>query len=269
MDEADLIAATPEPRTRRTLVRDLTALGLKPGMTVLVHSSLSSLGWVCGGAVAVIQALMDVLTEDGTLVMPTHSSDLSDPAPWQHPPVPESWWPTIRQEMPAYDPGRTPTRGMGQLPELFRTWPAVLRSGHPHYSFAAWGEQAAFVTEGHSLDKGLGEASPLARVYDLDGWLLFLGTSHATNTSMHLSEYRAGVASPEETRAPVVVDGSRRWQALKDIVLDSDRFESIGADFEAAHSILRGRVGSADVRLFRQRVVVDFAVEWLRQHTSG
>src|SRR5688572_17873056 len=131
MSEAEAIAGSDAPRTRETLTRDLERLGVVPGMTVLVHSSLSSLGWVCGGPVSVVQALTDVVTATGTVVMPTHSGEYSDPAGWENPPVPRGWWPTIRKTMPAFDPRTTPTRAMGRIVEVFRTWPGVLRSSHP------------------------------------------------------------------------------------------------------------------------------------------
>ena len=82
------------PATVPSLAADFAALGVQPGMVLIVHSSLKSLGWVNGGAVAVILALEQVLGAEGTLVMPTHSADNSDPAHWENPPVPESWWQT-------------------------------------------------------------------------------------------------------------------------------------------------------------------------------
>ena len=52
---------TDLPPTRASLAADLIALGLEAGDTVLVHSSLRAVGWVPGGQVAVVQALLYVL----------------------------------------------------------------------------------------------------------------------------------------------------------------------------------------------------------------
>ena len=145
------------PHTVQSLGSDLRALGLAAGDTVLVHSSARSLGFVAGGTQAVVQALLDVLGPDGTLVVPTHTPDNTDPADWRNPPVPESWWPAIRSQAPGFDRSRTPSRWMGVIAETVRTWPGALRSDHPQVSFAAVGRHAAAVTGGHQLDDALGE----------------------------------------------------------------------------------------------------------------
>ena len=112
-------------------------------MNIIVHSSLSSIGWCCGGASAVVMALMKVITKDGLIMMPTHSSTLSEPSMWQNPPVPESWWSKIRETMPAFNPRTTPTEHMGKIPEVFRSFERVERSYHPSNSFAVWGKKAS------------------------------------------------------------------------------------------------------------------------------
>lgn len=249
--------------------RDLRELGLERGQTVLVHGSLSALGWVCGGSTAVVDALQRVVGTDGTIVMPTHSPGNRDPTNMESPPVPDSWYDAIRDQMPPFRPAVTPTQGMGAIAECFRSYPAVRRSDHPQHSFAAWGAGAEFVTADHSYDYSMGEKSPLARVYDLDGDVLYLGTTHATSTSLHLAEYRADIELGEKTHASaVLVDGDREWVQWDDVDFTDEDFPDCGAAFDRKHpdAFETGQVGVGDAKLIPQRDLVDFGAEWFEAH---
>lgn len=261
--------STPPPTgplvTRDTVTTQLLALGVRPDETLLVHSSLRALGWVCGGAVAVVQGLLDALGPDGTLVVPAQSGDLSDPALWGNPPVPEQWWGTIRASMPAYDPLITPTRGVGVLPETVRTWPGALRSAHPQTSFAAIGPGAAAILDGHAPDCRLGERSPLARLAELGARVLLLGAGYDSCTSFHLAEYR--IPSPlVEVGRPATGGG---WEVVTEVAISSERFDELGHDFERDRPVVRGTVGAADVRLFPVADAVAYAERWLALHRPG
>jgi aminoglycoside 3-N-acetyltransferase len=266
MGERAAVDAGDTPRTRASVAADLRALGLTQSGVLLVHSSLSSLGWVCGGPVAVVGALLDVLGPSGTLVVPTHTTGNSDPAGWENPPIPESWWPAVREQMPAFDPRLTPSTGMGAVAELVRTWPGAMRSEHPQTSFAALGPHADQITAGHALESGMGEASPLGRLYALDAGILLLGIGHASNSSFHLAEYRVPTPRRHRTAAAVGTPAGRAWIAYDDVDLDAEDFEALGAAFDATGRTRLGRVGAADARLLGQRDAVDFAVGWLERH---
>jgi len=266
MSEKRTIENRKTPNTMASLENELRQLGLKAKMTVIVHSSLSSLGWTSGGAVAVVQALMNVLTHEGTLVMPTHSGDLSDPCHWENPPVPEDWWQTIRDTMPAFDSNYTPTRGMGAIVEVFRTFPNVKRSSHPQVSFGAWGKYADKIIENHGLAYGLGKNSPLQKIYDLNGYVLLLGVGHGNNTSLHLAENLAKIGKKFKTGGPIINEhGNREWCEFEDVESDADDFfEDLGQHFEAVSTVLTGKIGNADAKLMNQRELVDFGTEWLK-----
>ena len=263
MTERDAVEAVDDPVTVETLVGDLCGLGVEAGETLLVHSSVSSLGWVAGGAQAVVEALQRTVTEDGTVVVPTFTAQYTDPAAWSNPPVPDEWVETMPERMPTFRPAVTPTRSVGAVPECFRSYPGAVRSRHPTYSFAAWGADAEAVVADHPYEDGLGEASPLGAVYDRDGSVLLLGVGHAVDTSLHLAEYRA--AFPKERashRVPVLEDGERTMVELEDIEISSDDFEALGAAFEREVGLTTGDVGAATARLTPQRPLVEFAVEW-------
>lgn len=251
------------PRTRAWLAADLRKLGVRPGSILLVHSAMRPLGWVCGGPHAVVLALRDAVGPEGTVVVPTHTPDNSDPATWRHPSVPAEWWPTIRAELPGFDPAVTPSRWMGVIAETVRTWPGALRSDHPQVSFAALGPHAAKIVDGHPLAGMLGEESPLGRLYHLDADVLLLGVGHESNTSLHLAEYRR--PDPPRARFGAAVrtaDGGRQWVWWEDVAVDASDFPLLGEDLDASGAVRFGQVGGAWSRLMRLRTVVDFAVDW-------
>ncbi|MAE62143.1 MAG: AAC(3) family N-acetyltransferase [Planctomycetaceae bacterium] len=272
MSERDVVNETPGlPATMASLASDLADLGVETGAMILVHASLSSLGWVCGGAVAVIEALSSAVGPGGTIVMPAMSWELSDPTDWEHPPVPRDWWPIIRRSMPAFDPQTTPTRQMGAIAECFRSYPGVLRSDHPHESFAAMGPHAGRITAEHPLEDGFGNRSPLGRLYDLQANVLLLGVGHDRNSSLHLAEVRAlGDTAPKlHTGAPVLIDGQRRWVEYSVQAVDESDFPQLGRAFADATGLVRsGRIAQAHSMLMPQPALVDFGAEWLKVHRS-
>lgn len=268
MSEQGVIAQTKTPLTVESLAAHLADCGLSAGQTVLVHSAMSKIGWIAGGPEAVILALLHVLGPQGTLMMPAHTASNTDPANWQNPPVPPDWIPIIRAQSPAYNPATTPTREMGVIAELFRTWPGVMRSAHPIGSFAALGPNAAVLTADHGLEDMFGDSSPLGKLYAMDGYVLLLGVGHGNNTSLHLAESRAtwpGKHTIHEGTA-MLVDGVRQWVDFEMLHWHDDDFEVIGAFHEGEQGYQPRMIGNATVRFFRQRPIVDFAVQWMQQN---
>ena len=260
---ARLIAESKAPRTRESLARDLDQLGVMTGDRLIVHTSMRSLGWVNGGAVAYIQALQDAVGNTGSIVIPTQSGDYSDPGGWRHPPIPAEWVAEVKRTMPAYDPAVTPTWRMGTVSELFRTIPGVIRSNHPSGSFAAWGQDAEQIVADHGAQR-IGEESPVARLYDLDGRVLLVGVGYNRNTCFHFSEYRAVATRYVPELMPLVIDGSVEWTEVSEIeFMDDQSLIDLGNEFEASSEVANGPVGSADSRLFGVRDCVDFGVKWL------
>lgn len=263
MSEDDAISRSTAPATAQSLLADLRALGLGEGDTVLTHTSMSQIGWISGGAEALAEALLNAIGPEGTLVVPAQTGANSDPQNWRSPPVPAAWWGRIRDTMPPFDPARTPTRMMGVLPEFVRLLPGAVRSPHPQVSFAAIGPKAEALMHPQPLEAGLGEASPLARLYADAAKVALLGIGFERCTAFHLAEHRSNRLRLQETGAAMLIGGKRIWRGFVAPNYNSDDFEECGRRFRQTGAVRQGPVGAGQGDVFSLSAGVDFATAWL------
>ena len=254
--------------TQEDLAGQFARAGVAEGQTIIVHASMKSIGFVTGGPEALIRALLGLIGDDGTLIAPAQTWKNLDPSTGDHWQEPQEWWPIIRAHWPAYDKDVTPAIGMGVVPEMLRKWPGARRSDHPARSFAAVGKHAEYVTADHDLSNIFGEHSPLDKLYRLDGHILLIGVDHDKNTSLHLAETRARYGSKRyaEESSAMLVGGKRQWVTYRTLAVDDADFVRLGREYEAEHGIEVHRVGNADVRLLRQRPLVDWSVQWMERN---
>lgn len=253
-----------------SLTSALRRLGLGTGQVLLLHASLRQIGRVRNGAAGVLAAFREVLGEDGTLVVPTHTADNSDTSRAHLARIAGMAPGEIRRfraAMPPFNISTTPSTGMGAVAEQVRRTPGAVRSAHPQTSFAALGPRAPWLMSGHAADCHLGERSPLARLYDVGARVLLLGVGYEACSAFHLAEYRYTAAPPRQAyRCVVTRGGVRQWWEYEDVVLDDRSFGAIGAAFEAAGHAAAGAAGAAACRLVSLPAAVDFATEWLRKN---
>jgi len=172
---------------RNDIIEDLGKIGLYKGDTVMVHSSLKKIGYVDGGPSEIIKALSHVLTDTGTLVIPTYGMKEG------------SMYRTCIDKNYVFDP-KTSKTDLGAIPSSFLETPNIERSIHPTHSVSALGKHAKYITESHSSAKStFGENSPWDKLIQLDGKLLMIGLGMGRNTLSHALE------DNEQNRFPLPV----------------------------------------------------------------
>lgn len=168
--------------------------------------------------------------------------------------------------MPAYDPAKTPTRGMGRIPELFRSWAGVVRSSHPQTSFSACGTNTKNLLEPHALTPMFGEQSPIAALVRAEGKILLLGVGYDSCTALHYSEILAKVLPEKSTGCAVIENGQRMFKKYLDYDYDSDDFAALGEAYEASHKVAKTTLGNATLRLIDAASLVAFGTYWLKEN---
>jgi len=253
MKTAPYLSLPPIPQAE--LASQLRALGLGPGDTVFIHSSLSRIGHVIGGAEAVVAALRDAVGPEGTVAAPT--------SPFRG---------SLRgylESRPFFDLQQTPSQ-MGAISEALRRHPGAVRSREATHAVAAIGPQAQFLTCEHARSETpCDRHSPFYRLTLVDAWYLLLGVDFRSCTLLHAAE--------ELARAPFIDFETRYTVACHDehgpyTVCIASHSTPIPARFDAIEPLLAergllrvGKVGQAECRLTRAQAILETALTALAE----
>lgn len=240
----------------------------------MLHLSIKQIGWLVGGPDIMIQALLEILGVEGTLMMY---------AGWEDSPYGLSDWETDKkekylQECPAFDPDISrAVVGWGVLVERLRCWPGSYRSQHPDASFVALGKQAQYLTQGHALHYGYGLQSPLHKLVNLGGRVLNIGAPLNTTTLLHYSEDQAGLPNKKVVRyqMPVLIgDRQVQWIPVEEFDTSSgivqgypgDYFTDLMQNYISTYSLTKQYIGKAPSYLFSAPHLHIFAKHWMEKH---
>ena len=261
--------------TRRLLRSHLQAIGLAAGDAVMVHAALRSVGPMINGPDTLIDAILDVVGPDGTLLSYVDWNPQYEDAVDQEGRVPEA----LKPDIPPFDSERSrASRSYGAFAEFVRTTPGALRSGNPGASCAAIGGKSAWFTANHPFDYGYGEGSPFARLVESEGKILMAGAPFDTMSILHHAEHLAQIPGKHTRRieVPLLISNKTEWRMIEEFDtadpvvdgLDENYFATIVREFLTDGRGSVGAIGSASSILVPAAEIVAFATQWLEQRFS-
>lgn len=240
--------------TQKDIVDDLKKLGLERGIAVEVHSSLSRIGFVEGGASTVISALMDVVGEEGAIVM---SAYLVTPL---IPLTQQEKMKGITAKVRKLDEYSNRKTGMGVIVDTFCKLPNTYL-GKGINRVCAWGHNAKLHSRGYEY------------LLSIDGWVLLIGVDIHRCSCMHTAEDKVELPKkideyfqlPEEIQRQYPrSDWYVEYQDPHKPLLE-DAWGKIQIEAERRGLVRRGYMGKAECLLFKAKPVVDFYEEFLRR----
>jgi aminoglycoside 3-N-acetyltransferase len=235
--------------TAADVSRGLGALGIRAGEHLMVHSSLRSLGYVEGGAVAVIEALLEVLGPKGTLMVPTFTHSGTE----------------------YFDPLVSPSKN-GAITEAARQRPQARRSLHPTHAVTAIGPDAEELVADDLKCGALGRGCALDRLAKKAGRILLLGVNHTANSVIHVGEDYAGDPdrtkrwSPDNPKRVILKHPDRGEEEvlLTSMMGSTVAFERMEEELRARGQLVEGRIGEASCQLMKGQDVIDATQDILR-----
>ena len=251
-----------DPVTKESFIQALKSLGITGNQILEVHTQMSSFGYVIGGARTIVDGLMELCENGGTILMPAQTVDNSEPSDWEYPAVAPTLYKEIREAIPAHDTKTSDVHYMGSVVENFRLRDGVITSSHPTFSYSAWGRYARLLCNHQSTHFPLADESPTARLYELKGYVLLIGCDFDSATCMHLAEYRSDCRPIGIQGAKVKTAEGDVWRKYLDLQLDSDIFLKVGQMMRKKNMVRETMLGGCKIMLFSAASAIDEAMRY-------
>lgn len=248
------------------LVTQLMEMGIQSGDTLLMHTSLRLLGDVRDRSSTLLNSILKVIGEDGTLMVPTFTTSCADSTESI---TDDSERNALRMLTPSFNRETTPSdvHLTGYFSEEVRNHAASKRSDHPIYSFASIGAQSEFLTQSSPLSYPLGSSGPLHKLHQIDGKVLLIGVDQTVNISLRLAEIWA--QCPYIHRSIEAKSADNRWIKVEGVLQCRNGFERISPLLRNSRILKSGRLGDADCFIMSQRMLVSMGVAVLAGDPSA
>ncbi len=261
MSLQDIINSSKFPITKDYLIKEFRELGIKNNDIIMVHSSVSSFGYIVNGAHDIIDALMEIVT-DGIIAVPGHTTINSKVEDWQRPPVPKEWFDIIKNNIKPTTKETEPN-GIGAVPRIFSRYDGIYRTSHPFVSLMYFGKNIPNQLKNQPLDKPHSFDGPFGYLYNNNVKLVMLGSEYDNLTFMHLaSNLKNESYSVVESNVYINNEIVRVSFLIEDD--DTDLFNVIGSKFEVEKQdfITVRKIGNSICKIIDGKELVDYTLNY-------
>jgi len=234
----------------------LQRIGVTAGTCLIAHCSFKPLKAAGFTPDELIDAMLESIGTDGTLMIPTFTYSYS--GIWNVTP---------------FNPNTTPGLDNGIVSEIFRVRKGTLRSGHPAGSVAAFGKHAAFLTSGRELCSPLGHGSSFEDAMLLDAKILMIGVGNNRNSMLHFVEVASGlpyndIPFRQFWGNTAAVEKNGRTEAvplIPEYPGCSDNFSWLDKPLLQEGIARSGQIGGSAAFLVNARQMQDYVIERIKQ----
>ena len=248
---------------KQDLINFFHEIGVESGMLLELHVNFETIGKVLGGAQTFVDALLEVLGYNGTLVMNMPCLDNQEPSYLKDLELED--YRIYRNEYPAYLPANSELSTDDCVLENVRRRDKAVFTSHPNHAFVAIGKYAKLLCNYQKGDFGLDELSPLGRMYELKASCLLMGSPYSEMTSLYLSQYKAESQPIILNGSSVNKDGYRTWHKYLDFALSNAEFDQVGEIMERRHLVTIANLNDAVCRLLRIDIAVDQGISYFNE----